>query len=88
LVISTHLWNSLTKEQQEWVQLSADISVVYQRKLWKQSENEALAAVKKAGVEVVTPDKSKFTEKVETMFDEYKDDKKVYSLIKQIQAIN
>lgn len=88
LVISTHLWNSLSEEEQEWVQMSVDASVVYQRKLWEKSENEALAAVKKAGVEVVTPDKSKFTEKVKTMFDEYKDDKKVYSLIKQIQEIN
>ena len=88
LVISTHLWNSLSTEQQSWVQKASDASVVYQRKLWEESENEALAAVKKAGVEVVTPDKSKFTEKVKTMFDEYKDDKEVYSLIQQIQAIN
>ncbi len=88
LVISTHLWNSLSKEEQKWMQMSADTSVIYQRKLWEQSENKALAAVKKAGVEVVTPDKSKFADKVKTMFDEYKEDKDVYRLIKQIQAIN
>lgn len=88
LVISTHLWNSLSKEQQKWMQQAAAASVVYQRKLWEQSENEALAAVKKAGVEVVTPDKSKFTDKVKTMFEEYKNDKEVYRLIQQIQATN
>ena len=88
LVINTHLWNSLSKEEQKWMQMSADTSIIYQRKLWEQSENKALAAVKKAGVEVVTPDKSKFADKVKTMFDEYKEDKDVFRLIKQIQAIN
>ena len=88
LIIGTHLWKTLTKQEQQWLQQAVDASVVYQRKLWEQSENEALEAVKKAGVEVVIPDKSTFTDKVKTMFDEYKDDKSVYSLIQQIQATN
>ncbi len=88
LVISTHLWNKLNNQEKKWLQDAVNKSVIYQRELWKQSENKALAAVKKAGVEVVTPDKSKFTEKVKTMFDEYKDDKEVYGLIQQIKAIN
>jgi len=88
LIIGTQLWDRLNTQEQKWLQEAVDKSVVYQRKLWEKSENEALEAVKKAGVEVVTPDKSKFTEKVKTMFDEYKDDKEVYSLIQQIQAIN
>jgi len=87
LIIGTSLWNTLSEQEQQWLQKAVDASVVYQRKLWEQSENEALEAVKKAGVEVVTPDKSKFTEKVKTMFDDYKDDKKVYQLIQKIQAI-
>ncbi len=87
LIIGTQLWNRLTSQEQKWLQEAADASVKYQRKLWEQSENEALEAVKKAGVEVVKPDKTKFTEKVKTMFNEYKDDKKVYTLIQQIQAI-
>ena len=87
LIIGTQLWNKLTNQEQKWLQEATNVSVKYQRKLWEQSENEALIAVKKAGVEVVIPDKIKFTEKVKTMFDEYKDDKKVYRLIQQIQAI-
>ena len=88
LIISTSLWNSLSKKEQVWLQKAVDTSVAYQRELWEKSENEALIAVKKAGVEVVIPDKSKFTDKVKTMFDEYKEDKEVYNLIQQIQAIN
>ncbi len=87
LIIGTELWNTLSEQEQEWLQEAVDASVVYQRKLWEQSENEALEAVKKAGVEVVYPDKTKFTEKVKSMFDEYKDDKKVHELIQKIQAI-
>ncbi len=86
LIIGTQLWNKLSKQEQQWLQEAVDASVVYQRKLWEQSENEALEAVKKTGVEVVTPDKSKFTEKVKTMFNEYKNDKEVYRLIQQIRA--
>jgi len=88
IIIGTHLWNKLSKQEQQWLQEAVDASVVYQRKLWNQSENEALEAVKKAGVEVVIPDKSKFTEKVKTMFNEYKNDKNVYRLIQEIQTIN
>jgi len=88
LIIGTHLWKKLSKQEQQWLQKAVDVSVTYQRKLWEQSENKALEAVKKAGVEVVIPDKSKFTEKVKTMFDEYKYDKNVYRLIQEIQEIN
>ena len=86
LIIGTQLWNTLTVQEQQWLQEAVDASVVYQRKLWEQSENKALEAIKKAGVEVVTPDKSIFRNKVKTMFEEYKDDKNVYRLIQQIQA--
>lgn len=88
LVISTHLWKSLSQQQQKWLQQAAKASVTYQRKLWEQSENEALEAVKKAGVEVVIPNKSNFAEKVKAMLDEYKNEEEVYSLIQQIQATN
>lgn len=87
LIIGTHLWNKLSSKEQKWLQDAVDVSVVYQRKLWEKSENEALEAVKNAGVEVVVPDKSKFTEKVKTMFDEYKNNKNIYSIIQEIQAI-
>jgi len=85
LIISTHLWESLSKEEQAWLQAAADASVKYQRELWAKSEMEALEAVKKAGVTVVKPDKSIFKNKVESIYESYKDDKEIYSLIKRIQ---
>lgn len=85
LIISTHLWNTLSEDEQSWLQSAADASVKYQRKLWAGSELESLEAVKKAGVKVVKPDKSLFKKKVESIYDGYKDNKSIYSLIQRIQ---
>ncbi|MEC3905513.1 TRAP transporter substrate-binding protein [Tamlana sp. 2201CG12-4] len=87
LIMGTHLWDDLNEQQQEWVQASVDASVEHQRKLWAVAEKEALEAVKKAGVQVINPDKSKFQDKVSSMYESYKDDKEVYSLINRIQNI-
>jgi tripartite ATP-independent transporter DctP family solute receptor len=64
VVISTHLWASLTPQQQAWLQEAADESAVYQRSLWTASTEEALAAVAKAGVEIIRPDKAAFAAQV------------------------
>ena len=60
VVIGTHVWNSLTPQQRKWLQEAADESAVYQRKLWATSTAESLAAVEKAGVEIIRPDKAAF----------------------------
>jgi TRAP-type C4-dicarboxylate transport system substrate-binding protein len=54
--------------------------------LWKQSEEEALAAVEKAGVTILRPDKSLFADKVRVVLDSYREDPEFYALITQIQA--
>jgi tripartite ATP-independent transporter DctP family solute receptor len=64
LLISTHFWNSLTAQQQKWLQQAADESAAYQRKLWAISTAESLAAVEKAGVEIIRPDKTAFAARV------------------------
>ena len=87
LVIGTHLWEDLTEQQKQWLQASVNASVNYQRKLWADAEKEALDQVKKAGVTVITPDKSKFQDKVLNMYEDYKQDTEIYSLIKRIQNV-
>lgn len=87
LLISTIIWNKLTPQEQKWLQEAANESAVYQRKLWAQSEKESLEAVEKAGVEIIYPDKEPFREKVKPIYESYKSDKKIYSLIKQIQDV-
>ncbi len=86
LLISKIIWDKLSKEEQKWVQEAADESVVYQRVLWKESEQEALEGVQKAGVKVIYPDKSAFSKQVAPLYEEYKTNKKIYTLIKEIRA--
>ncbi len=85
LVMGTHIWNKLSKQEQTWLKQAVSNSVKYQRELWAISEKEALDAVIKAGVTVIRPDKSTFMDKVSGIYEQYKDDKEMYSLIEQIK---
>lgn len=88
LLISTHLWERLTSEQQTWLQEAADESAQYQKKLWKKSTQEALETVKEAGVEIIRPDKSKFVEAVQPVYEYYEQrEPRVYELYQKIQAL-
>lgn len=87
LIMSTHLWNSLTENEQGWLQEAADASVQYQRELWAAAEKHALAEVEKAGVTVSRPDKAPFKEKVKPVYDAYKDNVEIYNLINRIQEV-
>ncbi|TKD63355.1 TRAP transporter substrate-binding protein [Flavobacterium sp. ASW18X] len=86
LLAGTQTWKKLTQEEKGWLKEAVKKSVVYQRKLWLEAENEALEAVKKAGVEIIRPDKTLFADKIKDSFDKFKDDKVMYNLIKDIQA--
>ncbi len=86
LLISTIVWERLTEQEQQWLQAAVDESLVVQRKLWHEAEVEALEAVKEAGVIVNTPDKESFSNLVEPMYETYKNEPEVYSLIKRILA--
>ncbi len=86
LLAGTHLWYELSEKEQGWLKQAVDNSVVYQRKLWLEAENEALKAVKKAGVQIIYPDKTLFADKIKDSFDKYKEDPEFYQMIKDIQA--
>lgn len=88
LVIGTDIWNRLTPQEQEWLQAAADEAKDYQRKLWQAAEQEALDAVEAAGVEIIRPDKTLFSEKTKALFEDYKDQPEKYQLIQEIQAVN
>ncbi|TLP77059.1 TRAP transporter substrate-binding protein [Maribacter sp. ACAM166] len=85
LLIGTYVWDKLNAEEQQWLSDSVKESVKYQRILWAEAEEEALREVQKAGVIISRPDKSLFAEKVQSIYEDYKDDAEIYPLIKQIQ---
>ncbi len=87
LIVSTHLWEKLNQQEQNWLQDAIDLSVKYQRELWAASELKALEAVKKEGVTVVKPKKNEFKYKVEAMYESYKNNEEIYNLINRIKKI-
>ena len=84
IVVNTHFWQHLTPQQQQWLQEAADESAVYQRKLWEASDRESLAAVEKAGVEIIRPDKALFAAKSAELHDTAKKDPIVGPLLQRI----
>lgn len=85
LLAGTHLWDKLNEQERNWLNEAVNASVEYQRKLWRESEEEALAAVEKAGVTIITPDKTLFTKKLEGLLSQYKSDPEIYKIIEDIQ---
>ncbi len=88
LLISTHTWNSLTVQQQAWLNEAADASVVYQRKLWKEAEIYALEQLTKEGVKISYPDKTPFIEIVEPLYRQYENEPEIAELITRIKETN
>jgi len=72
LLMSLHIWNGLSPEQQGWLQQAVDDSVIYQGELWETASNEALAAIEASGVEIIRPDKAPFIAVVADMKAKYK----------------
>ncbi len=85
LLISTIIWDKLTEEEKRWLQEAADESVIVQRKLWMESEKEALEGVKKAGVEIMYPDKTEFSTRVDPLYEDMRSNEMLWSLITEIR---
>lgn len=85
LVASTHFWNALTEQEKTWFNIAVKNSIGYQRDLWQKAEKEALTEVKKAGVTIIRPDKTLFSDKVQPIYDRVKNDKDIYPLIQRIK---
>jgi len=86
LLMSTRVWESLTQQEQKWLQEAVDESVIQQRILWKESSDHSLQEVQKAGVEIIYPDKVPFQEAVTEMHESYKGTP-IYSLMQEIKNV-
>jgi tripartite ATP-independent transporter DctP family solute receptor len=83
MLISSYVWNNLSPQQQAWLQQAMDESVDFQRELWALDTQEALEAVKAAGVEVFYPDKNLFKAEVQSMHESYRGEP-IYDLMQRI----
>lgn len=87
LLISTIVWNSLTPQEQQWLQEATDESVTYQRRVWQEATEKALEEVQKAGVEVIYPEKKPFAEQVQPLLQEYKKNEEMRGVIERIEGL-
>ncbi|MDX1641274.1 MAG: TRAP transporter substrate-binding protein, partial [Balneolaceae bacterium] len=87
LFASQFTWERLTDEEKEILRNAAQESAIYQRKLWEESTNTAMEAVREAGIEVIYPDKEPFREKLQPMYDEYEQNEELNSYIERIQEL-
>ncbi len=71
LLTSVTVWNELNEQEREWLQEAADESAVFQRKIWEESVKESMEEVRKAGVEVVNPDRQPFLEQVQPLYNQF-----------------
>tara|TARA_B100000678_G_scaffold84407_1_gene70158 strand:- start:626 stop:1612 length:987 start_codon:yes stop_codon:yes gene_type:complete len=87
LLISTIVWDKLSKQEQKWLKEAAMESSEYEKKIWREAELHALEEIKKAGVKVTYPEKEQFREMVQPMYDEFKKDPQMKKTIEAIQAV-
>ncbi|MEP5339320.1 MAG: TRAP transporter substrate-binding protein [Algibacter sp.] len=71
LVIGTKYWEGLSEEEKIWVQEAADESSQAQKVFWNESVEASMATAKKAGVEVIIPEKSLFAEKSKSVVEDF-----------------
>jgi len=86
LLMSSKVWKKLDPQVQAWVQLAADESSVYQRKLWQEKTIEALARANAEGVTVYEVDTAAFAAKVAPMLAEV-ENPEVKTLLMQIAEV-
>ncbi|MCA1745606.1 MAG: TRAP transporter substrate-binding protein [Bacteroidales bacterium] len=86
MIMSTHAWKKLSDQEKIWLQQAVDESVIVQREEWQKSEDESLRALAEEGVEIIRPDKAPFIKAVEGVYDIYRNNPRVYDLIKEIRA--
>lgn len=86
LLISSHVWDGLTLEEQTWLEAAVAEAVQVQKRLWREASQEALRQVTEAGVTVLRPDKAPFRDRMVTVYDFYRENHPdVYDLIVRIQ---
>jgi tripartite ATP-independent transporter DctP family solute receptor len=85
VVISQRIWDDLAPQEQSWVRTAMDNSVAFQRELWTQSTQEALAELEASGVTVIVPDKAPFRAAVADLKRAFDGDR-IGELLKRIES--
>jgi len=87
LLMSTRVWENLDPKVQALVQEAALEAAEYQKEIWAEASADALAAVEKAGVEIIRPDKAPFEAAVTELIEEYRDEPEIWEWIERIREV-
>jgi tripartite ATP-independent transporter DctP family solute receptor len=88
LLMSTRVWEDLDPRVQDLVQRAALEAAEYQKVIWAEASDEALAEVEAAGVEIIRPDKVPFQEAVTELIEEYRSQPAIWEWIERIRAVD
>jgi len=88
LFASLNTWERLNEEEQAILLRAAEESGIYQRDLWREATERALEEVQNAGVEIIYPDKAPFLERLQPLYDQYKNEsEELKQFIERIQDL-
>jgi tripartite ATP-independent transporter DctP family solute receptor len=87
LLMSTRVWEDLEPRVQKLVEEAALEAAEYQKVIWAEASDEALAAVELAGVEIIRPDKAPFKEAVTGLIEDYRSQPEIWGWIERIRAV-
>lgn len=71
LLVGTKYWDKLSDQERVWLQEAADESSEAQKKFWNDSVEESMAVAKKAGVEIIIPEKALFQEQSKSVLETF-----------------
>jgi len=85
LVIGTKYWDTLSKEEQNWMKAAAKVSSKAQKEFWQKNVEECMVKLKAANVEIFKPEKSPFAEKTKSVLEAFTKDSEMKKLVQEIQ---
>ncbi|NVN17829.1 DctP family TRAP transporter solute-binding subunit [Muricauda sp. HICW] len=87
LIVGTQFWDMLSDQERAWISEAVKKSLEHQRKLWAESESEALKKIQEKGVQISYPNKEPFIEMTREMYRAYEDDEELNNMIQQIKTL-
>ena len=87
VIVSTKTLKKLSEIEKGWLTQAAKNSVGPQKRFWNESVQECMTILESAGVEIIRPDKTAFSEKTASILDEMRTNEALADLILKIESL-
>lgn len=88
ILISSAIWEDLNEEEKAWLRQAIEESIPYQREVWAKSVEESLRIMQEAGLQIIYPDKTAFSEKVISLHEAYKNIPELHDIIQRVKKMD